>query len=364
VSSGSYFFPPNFPFDDALSARGGWAGTNGKYEVINGFRRLKFNAYTGAKWHQRAYQGETMFSQFPNGKAKTGANFIGLPFLNPEAGYVPLSSAEEMKLQSRLVSKIKGHDFNLAVNLAQSGQTVSLVLDNLRKLGKSMRALRHGDFSTAARQLGAKPKTSKLKSKDISGRWLELQYGWLPTLGDTFEAVKAYESITNYRGTTFKATLKTSGDYEASGSPGLYKFPGRYKTTVRLIAELSEIPSPLRGLGLADPLSVVWEVIPYSFVVDWFLPIGTFFENLAIIPSLHGRFCRTTYWNNTAKFDNSAVGMPYSFMTGSRVYQEFGLLREPLSELTTQRPSFVAPGLALSGRRILNSIALTRQLFK
>jgi hypothetical protein len=34
-------------------------------------------------------------------------------------------------------------------------------------------------------------------------------------------------------------------------------------------------------LGLNSPVSLAWELIPYSFVVDWFLPIGQALEDLS-----------------------------------------------------------------------------------
>jgi hypothetical protein len=32
--------------------------------------------------------------------------------------------------------------------------------------------------------------------------------------------------------------------------------------------------------GISNPASVIWEKLPWSFVVDWFLPVGTFLNNL------------------------------------------------------------------------------------
>jgi hypothetical protein len=32
--------------------------------------------------------------------------------------------------------------------------------------------------------------------------------------------------------------------------------------------------------GLLNPLLVAWELVPFSFVADWFLPVGNFLDNL------------------------------------------------------------------------------------
>jgi hypothetical protein len=36
----------------------------------------------------------------------------------------------------------------------------------------------------------------------------------------------------------------------------------------------------LASVGISNPLLLAWELVPYSFVVDWFLPIGNYLESL------------------------------------------------------------------------------------
>jgi hypothetical protein len=106
-----------------------------------------------------------------------------------------VTDSENVDRLNKLLAKVKGHSFNAGVTASQAGQFTSMVSSTLGKLGRSIMALKHGDFATAARQLGAAPKTSKLKGSDISGRWLELQYGWLPSIADVYEAGKAFEAL-------------------------------------------------------------------------------------------------------------------------------------------------------------------------
>jgi hypothetical protein len=38
--------------------------------------------------------------------------------------------------------------------------------------------------------------------------------------------------------------------------------------------------------GFTNPINLAWEVLPYSFVVDWFLPIGPYLETLSAFDGL------------------------------------------------------------------------------
>lgn len=47
----------------------------------------------------------------------------------------------------------------------------------------------------------------------------------------------------------------------------------------------NEILRTLSQLSLTNPLEVAWELVPFSFVVDWMLPIGDYLSNMS---ALHG----------------------------------------------------------------------------
>jgi hypothetical protein len=272
------------------------------------------------------------------------------------------SASNEMMLQSRLVKNIKGHEFNLAVNLAQSRQLVGMCASLIRQLGRSLVFLKHGHLVNAARELGIGGAVRPLKSKDISGRWLEMQYGWLPSVSDAFEAAKAFEAISMGRSARIVTKYKAGRPCDGSASPSIYSSMGNTTIYKKIVCELDEEVSASRSLGLLDPLSVVWEVIPYSFVLDWFLPIGTYLANLAVIPHLKGRFLTTTYTRTENRFTAllNPVYAPY-FGGAIRRGLRIQLDRQVSTTLTTQRPTFVHPIDAMSPKRIANAVSLCHQ---
>jgi hypothetical protein len=115
-----------------------------------------------------------------------------------------------------------------------------------------------------------------------------------------------------------------------------------------------------RSLGLLDPLSVAWEILPWSFVVDWFYPVGTFLDNLSIIPQLEGRFTQTLKQSHHSIV--KVINPLYLGAFGDNVQFRFG--RFPSFGLATVLPSFRPFDKAMSSRRIYNAIALAQQKFK
>lgn len=346
-----------------------WTGGDGRTEPYAGGTRLRWNNYTAtveSRW-RITNQGVTTKNGF--GQTDTPTLLVSL---NGFGDSVVWQSQDELRLQSRLLQKVKAHDFNLAVNLAQMGQVSRMISFNLGQLGRSVMALKRGDFATAARALGTKPKSSRLKPSDISGRWLELQYGWRPLLSDSYQAVKAFHEISRGpRSTLFRTSVERRGDFEGSQSPSQYSHRYYEVLRKRLQYEMYEEMSTERQLGLTDPASVLWEIIPYSFVVDWFVPIGTYLDLLNGIPNLKGRFLTTTIRRRAGFHDfvyHVDPTSPFPWVVRSYTGTNDDSFRQTITsrvvsdQLTVPLPKFDLRG-AVHGRRVWNAISLAQLRF-
>lgn len=117
----------------------------------------------------------------------------------------------------------------------------------------------------------------KRKLKQFSNEWLELRYGWR-TLGyDIMSLNKAIQNLNvarkRYSERKGSKNLQTSTETSTTSSP-----PSIVDHIVNL-----EIETGVRGSVVADievpqfqfnPLQTGWELIPLSFVVDWFVSVG------------------------------------------------------------------------------------------
>lgn len=324
-----------------------WSGQNGKYELVGSSKRVKWNNYTMSRMSHRA----TMDTVRKSNYCSVDAVFNTIASIPAEA---------QVAVQAKIVESIKQHDFNAAVFTATMPQTVDLVVNAVRTVGGAMLDLKRGRLASAARRLGVNEHTSKLSHKDVAGRWLELQYGWLPLLSDVKASMDAFAAIqAPPRTVILKESVVRNSTYNGSTSPSNWTGYGTIRRRITIQYELTEkLPAP-RSLGLTDPLSVAWELLPWSFVLDWFIPIGTFLSNLNVIPQLDGRSLTTIV--NEFHVPNITVlnNLYYSGCTAS--FDGVAVSRQVTKGIPLALPSFKTLSQAASAKHVLNAIALASQ---
>jgi hypothetical protein len=339
-----------------LYARKVWNGSDGKFESWIGGSRVKWNSYV--MWH-RKFTCEPPFMAHGQGNGPEGNT--------PDTAKVPVgwSANDDLKLVDKLAQKVRGHSFDLGINIAESTKTYESILGNLQSLGTALIDLKHGRIRSAWKALGVPRRRQRnLRSKDVSGRWLEMQYGWLPLVSQSYEAGKALEALGGPRKLRFSVSSgNKSGTTNGSISPSIYAYPVKWSYSKRILAELYEDLTVARSLGLMDPLQIVWEVVPYSFVIDWFIPIGTFLSAQAVVPKLKGRFLTIDRGSAKSGKVDFIPPNPTAFWKDSHKKEQwFSLRRVPSASISVPKPTFNTFPKALSPRRLLNAVALIHQL--
>lgn len=236
--------------------------------------------------------------------------FGGCP---PAASYT-WSSNDELELLNKLNEKVRGHDFNAGVALGTGLQTADLIGNSALRLANGLRALKRGLGTKAivnalngatGRSTGrgkSLPSQDEHRDVELSRRWLEAQYGWMPLLQDVHGAAEALAvHVANVHRIKFRVRVTRRQPQlsinMASGAPEGYFSGGLanlYRQQLIFAAEDErDLPSQFVMLGLTDPLSIAWELVPWSFAIDWFLPIGDMLSAAAMTPKLNGTFVRT-----------------------------------------------------------------------
>ena len=184
--------------------------------------------------------------------------------------------------------KLKDQSVDLSVMFAERKRTADLIAASFGAVIKGYSALRRGNVRGAMNALGLSGRPPRMPA-DLGGKWLALQYGWKPILSDVHgacEALSYKEDANGYRVTVRKVEKEEwEEEYFLDTGPSFCPFRQeiRYHRSVRVVLNYS--PNnweqiKFASLGLTNPAHTAWELIPFSFVVDWAIPIGDWISSL------------------------------------------------------------------------------------
>lgn len=288
------------------------------------------------------------------------------------------------KAQSRLLTGLKDQSVNVAVAVAEGRKTLDTIAETAVNLAKAGSAVRRFDFGGAARALGVvftkRAKKHMRESNSLEKNWLALQYGWLPLLSDIYGMAEFVAKTQNYHPREKQtSSASTSGSYQNTFKNGGWVVTDRWqlKHTVKCVVYFSEQGggNPPTALGLTNPLAVAWELVPFSFVVDWFLPVGTFLNNLdATLGLTFVKGCQTEFRQlvstrhvgGSSSTDSGGNTVSYEARHTSTHTETF-CERKPFSGFPLSPvPEFKSPFSGRKGdfRHEVNAMALLIQAFK
>jgi len=239
-------------------------------------------------------------------------------------------------------------------DLAQARQTVNMISQDVSRVLRALLALRRGNVLEAARILGLSWKRGRHGS--IADLWLEMQYGWKPLLSSIHDNAELLKRGFPEKGASLKATAQRSTSYSDTFERGRDMITIECRGGVRT-AYTALIRNP--GLaqadmfGLTNPAEVAWELIPFSFVVDWFIPVGNVLQSLTATAGLDfGNGYTSTRHQTDFKVNRKGGG---SLVISYFSFERFSHAGFVLPELYGARNPF-------STSHALNAAALLRQM--
>lgn len=332
-----------------------WRGTDDKAEkkawnpyTVTGARQFRTMTY----WYDR-------YNSARNGWSWQYGSTLWCP---DESTF---TANDHLRLLGKIAEQARGHGFNAAIATAELGQTLSTVVDRARSIGRFVRYAYRGNYTAACRALGMNRNVGvRLKTRAISDFVLETRYGWQPLLSDAYEAAKSFEALTSdARQLAFSVQQTVRASKNASVSPNLYEIPATGSYTRRYKVVSREQLSAARSLGLLNPLSVLWERVPGSFVADWFIPIGAYLDVVGTIPHMEATLYRTDYCRSRADktFGTVDNGTRSISVGGSVSYTAYQMTRHAgvaASKIVVPRPGLQTLDRAFSLTHIQNAAAL------
>lgn len=238
-------------------------------------------------------------------------------------------------LDGKLRLKISQLKFSLGQDLYEWRQTTNLFLPLARDVIQTMRALRKAAGQvTWGLLVGAKSitafkqlyKTGGSRLRWVADKWLAYQFGARPLLEDLYAATE----VLAVRSTEDWTRKVKQGGYAAYADRRLVPirdFGAEYGVWVdrtlrvyqrvgiqyRMVAD--PLVRDLNAFGITNPALTLWELTPWSFVVDQIIPVGKYLEAADALCgirdwSIHDGF----KYDQTVKID---VGDPPTTLRGT-----------------------------------------------
>ena len=224
-----------------------------------------------------------------------------------------VTSASNKALE-KLYGKLEQSEALLVAWKERQG-ALDLIASNVRRLVEIARAVKRRDPKVVRRVLKRNPKAKEIVRQPAS-LWLEYHFAIVPTILDIHHAcgVLGYEfPVEKLTESSMKKSSLKSGGSEYS-----WLIDYQFDSIVKLGGEIYGLNPDLvlaAQLGFGQPLSVAWEMTPFSWFIDYFANVGQLVKNLE--PRFPGVLTRNEYTTTLIR------------SVGSRGYRN----REPLSQV-------------------------------
>lgn len=290
-----------------------------------------------------------------------------LPMLFVGYAYPEYIYNDRAQAITECLMKIGDGKANLAESLVTYKQTVDMFASTASSLFKALIHAKRG-------QWGAIPKDFGLGKKGgAAGHFLQFQYGWKPLMQDIHDLYEDVRDAGKPKSLLITARRVVRGNHSYK-QKSTRLFEGRvadwtttssYSTTCHLTGKLSDIWLR-RGTqyGLNNPAALAWELVPWSFVVDWAMPIGNVLQAFtapAGLDFVSGYTSARIQGRRIASISGPNVGPAVQGSPSEHMTERFSFRRDALPGWPSPLPYVKSP---LSTTHTLNALALLRQLLK
>lgn len=209
--------------------------------------------------------------------------------------YASWDANDLFRANTEVMLKLRDQKVNYGEALAEARKTIAHLGSTARTLLRSILYARKGKWGKVLKELRIDKRHRFKSGKEASGRWLELQFGWTPLMSDIKGTMELLQTGFRTKDYTFSAVrqIRTPLTGRDVMSPivdnpfNRIDGSGFRVTKVKVYAKVRDDDvHALTQIGLTDPLQVAWALVPFSFVIDWFLPVGSILEALGAAKGL------------------------------------------------------------------------------
>lgn len=232
-------------------------------------------------------------------------------YLGANPSYSDVPTPVLAKVVSKLLEKWRNSEFNAGVTIGEGREAAQMMVKRLGQIASAAKQIRHGNLGGALAEFGVKRGRNgsykrsaqrAMNGKNWSDAWLELQFGWKPLVNDIYalsDHVKMKPRWGVIRASEREFVLEAVGSNKNFPASDIDVRKNERRRHLKVL--VSAAPDNIERLGLSDPTTIVWNLTPWSFIVDWFLPISD------VLQARHAkrvmpveRCCDTTFIQNSS----------------------------------------------------------------
>jgi hypothetical protein len=313
----------------------------------------------------------------PKWSKKTTQGFNNEQSIYSSLHLLPQEVSQESidKAISKFYADVSDIKFNFAVFAIELAKTRDMVAARAWQIGRSYMLLRQGKVKQAIAQFatlrqnkvptrGDKP----LEGKDLADAWLEMRYGWTPLMYEIQGAIELLEEkmLGGKLARSYSVTTKSS--YTDKSSVGSSGITCTHNATINDHVTISCLIKPenpsriiLGQLGFDNPALIAYELMPYSFVVDWFYNIGDYLQSQTALAGLsidYVSITKTRYLQDEITVTD-AGSYPGSKPDNAGQHTYFSKLKR--RDLSIPQPPMPTLGVDMDWKRLIDSLAMIRQ---
>jgi hypothetical protein len=292
-------------------------------------------------------------------------------------GDYPNTGNDEHAAITKALSELSPDQQQFGAALGESKQVVDMFLSTAQTLASAILSVKRGNFKLAAKHLGL-TRDDLVSGTSPANAWLQLQYGWKPLVSD-LHGLQQQVHKKFLKGTEIEAQGFNSSTVVKKFQRGGLDITATSKSSVKVVLKAVIVREGLYGInnwGLINPASVAWELVPFSFVVDWFMPVGNTLEGLTATAGLefqggyknikkthtvvaHGT--RKGLVNVGREVNQTDIHNPGSCSWTNWEFERWKLEAFPWPEFYANTSPFMNKDGTAKAQRIGNALALLRQ---
>lgn len=178
----------------------------------------------------------------------------------------------EAKLTRKVYSKLKNNVVHIGNLIGERKQTFDLLLSLYKRIS-SLILLKKGTLKAVQAAITNK----KAWADDV----LAFKFGVEPLVLDFLALSEHLGKLPPDMPIITVRTNNSQFPKRVSVQRGGVKFEGSIEISyVYKLTSTMEVWESMKNFGLTNPMETAWELTPWSFVVDWFLPLGEYLSSL------------------------------------------------------------------------------------